>query len=69
MITVNLRPNLKRKRGSSPFQGAMQSVRGLGSKIKDPMLLVAVASWVGVLGWLGFVILGTVPSIGALPPS
>ena len=68
MITVNLRPNLKRKRAGSPFQGAMQGVRGLGSKIKDPLLLVAVASWVGVLGWLGFVVLCTTRDLNALEP-
>jgi Tfp pilus assembly protein PilN len=68
MITVNLRPNLKRKRAGSPFQGAMQGVRGLGSKIKDPLLLVAVASWVGVLGWLGFVVLGTSRDLNAVVP-
>ena len=68
MITVNLRPNLKRKRAGSPFQGAMQGVRGLGSKIKDPLLLVAVASWVGVLGWLGFMVLGTTRDLNALEP-
>jgi len=68
MITVNLRPNLKRKRAGSPFQGAMQGVRGLGSKIKEPLLLLAVASWVGVLGWLGFVVLGTSRDLNALEP-
>ena len=68
MITINLRPNLKRKRAGSPFQGAMQGVRGLGSKIKDPLLLVAVASWVGVLGWLGFVVIGTTRELSALTP-
>jgi Tfp pilus assembly protein PilN len=68
MITVNLRPNLKRKRAGSPFQGMTQGVRGLGSKIKDPMLLVAVASWVGVLGWLGFVVVGTTRDLNALEP-
>jgi Tfp pilus assembly protein PilN len=68
MITVNLRPNLKRKRAGSPFQGAMEGVRGLGSKIKDPVLLLAVASWVGVVGWLGFVVVGTTRDLNALEP-
>jgi Tfp pilus assembly protein PilN len=68
MITVNLRPNLKRKRAGSTLQGALQGVRGLGGKIKDPVLLVAVASWVLVLGWLGFVILGTTRELSALEP-
>ena len=68
MITVNLRPDLKRKRATRPLQGALDGVRGLGSKIKDPLLLVAVLSWVGVVGWLGFVYLGTARELSALTP-
>ena len=68
MITVNLRPDLKRKRVRRPLQGALDGVRGLGSKIKDPVLLVAVLSWVGVLGWLGYVFLGTTRELSALTP-
>ncbi|HEY7634190.1 MAG TPA: PilN domain-containing protein [Gemmatimonadales bacterium] len=68
MITVNLRPDLKRKRARPPLQGALEGVRGLSTKIKDPLLLVAVVSWVGVLGWLGFVALGTTHELSALEP-
>ena len=68
MITVNLRPDLKRKRARPPLQGVLEGVRGLGSKVKDPVLLVAVLSWVGVLGWLGFVTVGTSRQLGALQP-
>jgi Tfp pilus assembly protein PilN len=68
MITVNLRPDLKRKRARRPLTGAFDGVRGLGSRIKDPVLLVAVLSWVGVLGWLGFVFLGTTRELSALTP-
>jgi Tfp pilus assembly protein PilN len=68
MINVNLRPNLKRKRARSPLQGIGESVRGLGSKIKDPILLLAVVSWVGVGGFLGFVFVGTTRELGALEP-
>ncbi len=68
MITVNLRPDLKRKRARRPMQGLLDGVRGLGSKTKDPLLLVAVLSWVGVLGWLGFVFLGTTRELSALEP-
>jgi Tfp pilus assembly protein PilN len=68
MITVNLRPDLKRKRARRPLTGAFDGVRGLGSRIKEPMLLVAVLSWVGVLGWLGFVFLGTARELSALTP-
>ncbi|HET7425952.1 MAG TPA: PilN domain-containing protein [Gemmatimonadales bacterium] len=68
MITVNLRPDLKRKRARRPLAGAFEGMRGLGSRIKDPVLLVAVASWVCVLGWLGFVYLGTTRELNALTP-
>jgi Tfp pilus assembly protein PilN len=68
MITVNLRPDLKRKRARRPLTGALDGFRGLGSKIKDPVLLVAVVSWVAVLGWLSFVFVGTTRELSALTP-
>jgi Tfp pilus assembly protein PilN len=68
MITVNLRPDVKRKRARRPMQGLLEGVRGLGSKTKDPLLLVAVLSWVCVLGWLGFVFIGTTRELSALEP-
>jgi type IV pilus assembly protein PilN len=68
MITVNLRPDLKRKRARRPLLGSLEGVRGLGSKIKDPVMLLAVLSWVGVAGWLGFVFLGTTRELSALTP-
>lgn len=69
MITVNLRPDLKRKRARSPLQGIMEGMRGgFSGKFKDPLLLVAVLSWVGVLGWLGFVAIGTTRELSALEP-
>lgn len=68
MITVNLRPDLKRKRARSPLQGITESVRGLGGKVKDPLLVVAVAAWVGALGWLGFVVMNTGRQLATLEP-
>jgi Tfp pilus assembly protein PilN len=68
MINVNLRPNLKRKRARSPFQGFGESFRGFGGRVKDPLLLVAVLSWVGVLGFLGFVFASTARDLSALEP-
>ena len=68
MITVNLRPDLKRKRARSPFRGVMEGVRGLGGKVKDPLLLASAACWVGVLGWLGYVVVGTTHELNALEP-
>ena len=68
MITVNLRPDLKRKRARSPFRGALEGVRGLGAKVKDPLLLASVVSWVAVLAWLGYVTIGTTRELNALEP-
>jgi type IV pilus assembly protein PilN len=68
MITVNLRPDLKRKRARSPLQGVSESVRGLTAKVKDPLLLVAVVAWVASLGWLGFVVMNTGRQLATLEP-
>jgi Tfp pilus assembly protein PilN len=68
MITVNLRPDLKRKRSRSPMQGVMESVRGVSGKVKDPLLLASILSWVGVLAWLGYVTVGTTRELNALEP-
>ncbi|MBA3258768.1 MAG: PilN domain-containing protein [Gemmatimonadales bacterium] len=68
MINVNLRPNLKRKRAGSPLKGLGEGLRGLGTRIKDPLLLLAVLSCVGVTGFLGFVLIGTTRELAALEP-
>ncbi|MBA3893073.1 MAG: PilN domain-containing protein [Gemmatimonadales bacterium] len=68
MITVNLRPDLKRQRARSPLQGVMESLRGVGTKVKDPLLVASVVAWVGVLGWLGYVVVGTTHELNALEP-
>jgi Tfp pilus assembly protein PilN len=68
MITVNLRPDLKRKRARSPLRGVLESVRGVGTKVKDPLLIASVVSWVGVLAWLGYVVIGTTRELNALEP-
>jgi Tfp pilus assembly protein PilN len=69
MITVNLRPGQKRKRaGSNPFKGLLDNFRGLGTKVKDPLLLAAMAGWICVLAWLGFVYLNTARQLYTLEP-
>ncbi len=68
MITVNLRPDLKRKRARPPLQGVLEGVRGLASKIKDPVLLAAVLSCAGVAGWLGYVVMSTSHELASLEP-
>jgi Tfp pilus assembly protein PilN len=68
MITVNLRPDLKRKRARSPLTGVLDGFRGVTGKVKDPLLLACAASWVGVLGWLGYVVVSTTAELNALEP-
>jgi Tfp pilus assembly protein PilN len=70
MITVNLRPGKRRKSHGSPFnfKGMLDGFRGLGNKVKDPLLLAAVAGWVCVLGFLGFVYLNNVRQLYSLEP-
>jgi Tfp pilus assembly protein PilN len=68
MIAVNLRPGLKRKRAGSPLAGALAGVKAFGAKVKDPALLVAVAAWVGVAGWLGYTWVSNTTELRALEP-
>jgi Tfp pilus assembly protein PilN len=69
MITVNLRPGQKRKRaGSNPLKGLLDNFRGLGTKVKDPLLLAAIAAWVVVGGGVGLFYLNTVRQLYALEP-
>lgn len=70
MITVNLRPGKRRTRSGSSFnfKGMLGGFRDLGTKVKDPLLLGAVAGWVCVLGFLGFVYLNNVRQLYSLEP-
>ena len=68
MITVNLRPGLKRKRGGSAFAGALDGLKAVSTRVKDPALLVAVAAWVGVSGFLGYTWLSNATQLRALEP-
>jgi Tfp pilus assembly protein PilN len=53
MISVNLKPGLKRKGGGNRLQGAGERVKALTSRVKDPLLVGVFVSWLGVLLWLG----------------
>ena len=53
MISVNLKPGLKRKGGGNRLQGVGERARALTSKVKDPLLVGVFVSWLGVLLWLG----------------
>ena len=67
MITINLRPGAKRSAGS-PLDWAKETFQGLGSRVKEPMLLAAVAVVVVVsvvLLWIG---VGVASERGRLEP-
>ena len=70
MITVNLRPGKRRKASGTRFnfKGMFDGFRDLGAKVKDPVLLAAVGTWVCVLGVLGFLYLNNVRQLLTLTP-
>ncbi len=54
MINVNLRPGRKFKSaGGNPLKGIGERFASLGGKVKDPLLLGAVAAWVIAIAFLG----------------
>jgi len=69
MINVNLRPGRKHKSaGANPFKGMAERFSGLGGKVKDPLLLGAVAAWVIAIGFLGATWIMTQRQLHAVEP-
>jgi Tfp pilus assembly protein PilN len=69
MIYVNLRPGRKHKSaGANPFKGMAERFSGLGGKVKDPLLLGAVAAWVIAIGFLGATWVMTQRQLHAVEP-
>ena len=71
MITVNLKPGQKRKRGGNPFKGLLDNLgflRDLGAKVKDPLLMGAVGAWVLVVAALGLIYLNQIRQLYVLEP-
>lgn len=68
MITVNLRPGSKRAKAGPSLASGLAWTRGLGSAIKDPLRLAAVAAWIAVAGFLGWSFLTTGSELGRLEP-
>ena len=52
MISVNLKPGLKRKGGGNRLQGVGERAKAVFSKVKDPLLVGVVVSWLAVSVWL-----------------
>lgn len=68
MITVNLRPGSKRTKAGPSLASGLAWTRGLGSAVKDPLRLAAVAAWIAVAGFLGWSFLSTGSELGRLEP-
>lgn len=68
MITVNLRPGSKRAKAGPSLASALAWTKGLGSAVKDPLRLAAVAAWIAVAGFLGWSFLSTGSELGRLEP-
>lgn len=68
MITINLRPGLKRKTSASPLAGLKAQAQAIGARVKDPLLLVSVVCWVAVLGYVGFTWMSNSTQLHALEP-
>jgi Tfp pilus assembly protein PilN len=71
MITVNLRPGQRRKRGGNPFKGMLDGLsvfRELSAKVKDPLLMSAVGAWVVVVAALGLIYLNNLRQLYTLEP-
>jgi Tfp pilus assembly protein PilN len=68
MITINLRPGLKRKRGGSGGKRFLDRVKELGSAVKDPLLICAATAWVVVIGFLAWSFISTNRAYATLAP-
>ncbi len=54
MIEINLRPGLKRKRAAgNPLAGLGERFKALGTRVQDPMMLLAGGAWALALLFLG----------------
>lgn len=68
MIQINLLPGVKRKRSGSAKDAIVSRLRDLGAKVKDPMLLVAVAAWVLAAGFIGWGVISNTRKMRELDP-
>ncbi len=69
MIEINLRPGLKRKRaGTSPLAGLGERFKALGTRVQDPMMLLAGGAWALALLFLGGTWLLGQRQLGKLEP-
>jgi Tfp pilus assembly protein PilN len=71
MITVNLKPGQRRKRGGNPLKGMLDKLsvfRELSAKVKDPLLMGALGAWVLVIALLSMIYLNNLRQLYVLEP-
>jgi Tfp pilus assembly protein PilN len=68
MIKINLLPGVKRKRSGSTKDVIVGRLRDFGTKVKDPMLLVAAAAWILVAGFLAYGFISNTAKARSLEP-
>jgi Tfp pilus assembly protein PilN len=71
MITVNLKPGQRRKRGGNPFKGLLDGLsvfREISAKVKDPLLMSAVGAWIFVIAALGLIYVNNMRQLYVLEP-
>lgn len=68
MITINLRPGQKRKTAGSPMQGVQEGFKKVSASVKNPLLGLALAAWVAVVGGVGYLFSQTTSELAAVEP-
>ncbi len=68
MIKINLLPGVKRKRSGSAKDAIIGRMKDVGARIKDPLLIVAVAAWLLAGGFLVYGYLANSRKMGELEP-
>jgi Tfp pilus assembly protein PilN len=69
MITINLKPGAKRQAAKGDgFAVVRERLRGLGTKVKDPGLVVAAGTWLAVILVVGALYLQTHRRLDTLEP-
>jgi type IV pilus assembly protein PilN len=59
MITINLKPGVKRGKSGASLAGGLSALKTLPGMVKDPWPMLATGVWVAALAFLGWVGIGS----------
>jgi len=59
MITINLKPGVKRGKAGSSLAESLSALKNIPGKVKDPWPMLAVGVWIAALAFLGWVGIGS----------